>query len=294
MANLKIKDVGTWKDPKEVFIKDAGTWKSAQAVYVKNNGSWVKMFTSGIVEGTRLYISKNKDGGYPGSGSVFYDLSGNGYNATAVGSPIINSNHINFDGVDDYLWINTLSYGASSLRGTVSELTIGAWVRTTFNSGSVGVYNSANWSILDFDRSETFNFVVGGAGDIQFSGRSSNNGGIGGTYYDITGNGLVNDGNWHFIALTFSIANQEIRMYIDGQLDKLHTANGSMTALGNVTSSTRFGFIGDGSEATTANGSRNNIYYEGDIGEVHMYDDKVLTAAEILHNYDVTKSSYGL
>lgn len=36
----KIKDSGTWKQAKEIFIKKNGSWAESKAVYTKKNGSW--------------------------------------------------------------------------------------------------------------------------------------------------------------------------------------------------------------------------------------------------------------
>ena len=55
--------------------------------------------------------------------------------------------------------------------------------------------------------------------------------------------------------------------YLDGQVDKEYTANGNLEGLG-FGKETRYGIIGDGSEVTTYNGVKNNIFYDGDIGAV--------------------------
>ena len=49
-------------------------------------------------------------------------------------------------------------------------------------------------------------------------------------------------------------------------------------------STTRYGFIGDGSEAGSYNSSRNNIWYQGSIGAIHVYH-RALTANEVSQNY---------
>ena len=62
---------------------------------------------------------------------------------------------------------------------------------------------------------------------------------------------------------TFSVSNQEIIFYVDGVVDKTYTADGTMTALGTApTSRNRYGFLGDGSEASSQNGGRNGIYFD--------------------------------
>ena len=101
-----------------------------------------------------------------------------------------------------------------------------------------------------------------------------------------------NDGNFHYIGYTFSVANQEIVMYVDGEVDRIHTAKGNMTALGS--GGTRFGLVGDGSEAGTEGGTGNGIYYDGDIGIIQFYEGRTLTASEVKQNYNATRGRFGM
>jgi hypothetical protein len=171
-------------------------------------------------------------------------------------------------------------------------MSVFAWIRTTFNAGTPGVWGSDNWALLDFDRSEVFTFAVNATGEVQMSGRSSNAGGVGNSLYDLVGTKRNNDGNFHYIGWTFSVPNQEIVMYVDGEVDRIHTANGNMTALGSGT--TRFGLVGDGSEAGTEGGIGNGINYDGDIGIIQFYEGRTLTASEVKQNYNASRGRFGL
>ena len=224
------------------------------------------------------------------------DKSGNQYDAYGGSWPSIRSDwwespHFSFNGSSNYMPLRSVNYGNGSNNGTISELSIFAWIRTTYNNGNTGTLDTNNWAIIDFDRSEVFNMFIGGGGDLQFAGYSSNAGGFS-TYYDIQGTRTdLNDGFWHYVGVVFSTSDQTIKFYVDGVLDRTHNANGNMTALG--ARSRRYGFLGDGSEAGSQNSSRNNIYYDGDIAEVHMWDDRRLTDAEITNNWNATKHKYG-
>jgi hypothetical protein len=185
------------------------------------------------------------------------------------------------------MWIEELRYGNSVKR--IDEGSVFAWIRTTFDNGATS-WDNGNWSILDFDRSEVFTFTVNGGGQVHWSARTNNNGGIGGTYHDIIGNQKVNDGEWHLIGVTRSTANQRIRMWVDGQLDREFLANGSLDYMGR--GNTRYGIIGDGSESSSANGSRNNIYYDGDIGGIWLWDEYELNEEEVLSFYKSQAGRY--
>lgn len=212
----------------------------------------------------------------PGSGTVIYDLSGNEHNFNLVNSPTFNSNgYLELDGINEYGYSSTLFYGNGK---RMSNCSVFALVNTTFNSGTPGVWNNTNWSILDFDRSDVFTFTLNGTGEVQMSGRDNSN-----NYFDIVGTQQCNDGKWHYVGWTFDQANKQVKMYVDGKLDRTHTY-ASMGELG--WGNTRYAILGDGSEDGGGNGSsRNNIYFEGKIARLQFYDSETLSLEKIKQNY---------
>lgn len=248
-----------------------------------------KIVTDGLV----LCLDAGNPLSYTSGDSVWKDLSGNNYDAVLVG-PTFQNSYFTFDGINDYCYLKNINYGANTK--TISELTVTAFIRTSYNNNSNlgdGLSQNSNWAIIDFDRSEVFNLYIEGGGQLKFSGRSANAGGFP-SYYDLgAGTGLlVNDGNWHQVGVTFSVSNQKIIFYIDGIKIRELEANGNMTALGY--GALRYGIIGDGSEATSENGAKNNIFYDGDIALIKMYDTNALTESQILQNYLATKGRFGL
>lgn len=154
----------------------------------------------------------------------------------------------NLDGSDDYLAIQSINYNSQS----ISQLTACSW----FNTNFVGSSYNDNWAFLDFDRSEFFNvYIRGDTGAVSFS---TNSGGI--DDQDGTTTGL-NDGSWHYACAVYDGTDKII--YVNGVEDSRVTNAHSGANLG--ATSTRYGFIGDGSEATSFDGGRNDIYYDGSI-----------------------------
>lgn len=184
------------------------------------------------------------------------DLTGNNHDGELYGPsfPQTGDDHyLAFDGTNDYIAL-PMSYSGTN---AISQLTVEAWVNTSHGGGN---YNS-NWAIVDFDRSDFYNvYVHGGDGTVGFST-------YGGAVDDFYGNTRVNDGRWHHIAAVYDGSNKYI--YIDGVLDATNINPHGGNGLGK--SGTRYGFIGDGSEATDFNGSKNNIFYNGDISEVRIW-----------------------
>jgi len=161
----------------------------------------------------------------------------------------------------DYLAIKKLNWASENGTNGLSQLTVSCWFKTSYSGGEWD-----NWALFDFDRSEYFNlFVRGDDGRIGFSSSSAS----GGTMNDFTSNTAgLNDGAWHFVSIVYD-GNDKI-IYIDGNEDNrwVNAHNG----YGIGTGTTRYGFLGDGSEASTYDGSRNNLYYEGAIDEMRYFN----------------------
>ena len=252
-----------------------------------------------INNGLTIHYDVGNPNSYSGSGTRLVDLSGNGHDAILRnnlhngynnGVGVIVNGFFTFNGSNHYAYIESLN-----INNTISEMSVFAWVKTTYNSGTPGVWGEGNWSIIDFDRSEKFQLTISNAGEVAMAGNTSDRGNIGissgGGFsgqccFDIVANTRVNDGEWHYVGYTFSVSNQEIIFYVDGVVDKTYTADGTMTALGTApTSRNRYGFLGDGSEASSQNGGRNGIYFDGAIAAIHYYRTKLLSPSEVYQNY---------
>jgi hypothetical protein len=210
------------------------------------------------------------------------DDTGAGQNGTLYGqpdydtdtpAPLAGGNSLSFNGTSDYVALNM----SLSSNGALPQLTASAWFKTSYTSNGAW---SDNWAFLDFDRSEYFNFCVTPDGRIAFSTTDStgadtynNNSGLHDMYSTATG---LNDGAWHHVAVVYDGVDKHI--YVDGGLDSTVTNAHGSRALGSGT--TRFAFIGDGSEATGFNGARNRVLYQGKIDEVALWSVG-LTASQV-------------
>ena len=163
---------------------------------------------------------------------------------------------LTLDGSNDYIALN-MSYTTKN----IAELTVEAWVKTTYSQGN----NFNNWAIVDFDRSEFYNLFVAGDGKVGFSTHSHGNGNIKDFYSE---GHTVNDGQWHHIAGVYDGTDKII--YIDG-VEVARQVNPHSGADLGRNNRTRWGFIGDGSEAGSYNANRNNIYYDGSIDEIRIW-----------------------
>jgi hypothetical protein len=75
-----------------------------------------------IDDGLVIILDANDKNSYPGVGTSWYDLSGNGNHATLVNSPTFNSlGYFTFDGTNDYA---SITFQAASMAAWANEQTI--------------------------------------------------------------------------------------------------------------------------------------------------------------------------
>lgn len=214
------------------------------------------------------------DGGnlksYPGSGTVWTDLSGNRNNGTLVNGPTLsgsNGGSLVFDGVDDYVEI---PFNASTMDFSLAQ-TICMWILPTTGSESArrNPYNQAYGGpgTLTHEPNRTINYYFG------------TNGGNGEPYVARGSGFTVQTNELAFISVTRDQATDVCRWYKNGVLITTATAGG-YAATANGTSPI---WIGDG-------------YVSGFLGNI--YDCKIynraLTLQEIQQNFNATRGRFGI
>ena len=237
---------------------------SAAKTWLNTNGYWTNhlggVVTAGLV--SRLDASINTS--YSGSGNSWNDLSGNGNNGTLFNSPpFISSNggSISFDGVDDYCNIplpNVQSYNTITICGFIK------W--NEFNQGMF--LGMSTYDVWTFGNCLGYN---NGASNV-----------IGINAATVTSLGLL--GNWkHYTFVMNKTGLLSInKIYING------TTVGALAAVqqsdGNIP-----GFSTNLSLCSWNAGGFNGKMQYGDI----MVYNRELTPAEIIQNYNATKTRFG-
>jgi len=227
-----------------------------------------KIATDGLV----LCLDAADRKSYGGSGTIWADRSGQGNNGTLLGSPVYsttNSGTLTFDGSEsDYATIGPGSNYPYPYH------TFEIWV----NTPALGGNNLDGLFGLDYGR--YVNITSGG--QISYA-----------LYYNMsapntlilattTTNINVVDGKWHHIVCSRGTTNYEI--WFDGILKKTGGNGGqsSWSGLNQWSSMT----------ARIAENPNNVGYnYSGKIGAARMYN-RQLTSAEVLQNYNATKSRF--
>ena len=211
-----------------------------------------------VSDGLALYLDPANQRSYSGSGNTAYDLSGSGNTSALTNGPTFNSSNLGafvLDGSNDYILVNSQ---ANILSKT-------AYTKTAY------IYIS-NFSTVN-------NIVSGGfSGQHAFwmFGTDKLNAGHNGAWNTVVGATSLSLNTWYFAAVTYSDSTGW-KLYLNGREDG--------------TSATTTTFNGNQEIVIGAYSSGNN--FTGRIASVQVYN-RVLSASEIVQNYNATKRRYGL
>jgi hypothetical protein len=225
---------------------------------------------------------------YPGSGTTWNDLSGNGNNGTLVNGPTFDSGNggsIVFDGGNDY--VNT------TLSNT-SFTSLNCSLEIFFNTG---VIQNNKFTTLAGQRSSSDSRTLLGlwieARNSWPGNYSSNYGILGITFGTIvhadlaikSTPGLIIDNTWYHVVLVSS--NVDTKMYINGNLVSTLVSSGTL----DTSVAGTFGVGCYGISSDTLQYPSNLSNQKIPINRVY---NKALTTPEILQNYNATKTRFGL
>ena len=186
-------------------------------------------------------------------------------------------NSLSFDGTSDYIYLPN-SLNSQSL----DKLYTFVVYKTSHSSGS----STDNWSFIDFDRSEHYNCFVHGDGRLGFAHMT-------GSISDVYGTTASNNNEAHIGTYIYNnTLVKETTLKLDGVVEADVDVVNTGVKIGK--NSTRYGFIGDGSEATGVNGSRNNRYFAGEIAEIIVFENANITPDDLNKIESYLALKYGI
>ena len=221
-------------------------------------GNGPQIVTSGLV----INLNAADLNSYPGSGTTWKDLSGNGNNGNLLNGPgfsTVNGGVIVFDGTDDYLKLDYLT-GYLNNASAVS-FSIGVWVKFTSLVSRSGLWGKND--AIEFGPINTADITL-------WSANSSTS-----ISYSISNSTLL---NYNYILLTNSTSGATL--YV----------NGISVASGPAVSGTS-GY--DFTVMTGAFDPPGSSYSGGYVPSFTAYN-RVLSSSEVLQNYNVLKTRFGL
>lgn len=209
-----------------------------------------------ITTGLVFYVDAGNSASYPGTGTTWTDLSGNGNNFTLTNGPIYNTGnggYFSFDGTNDFAQGPTLNVGTS--------WTVEAWVNTTTTATDAFIGQPTTRGLFFGTRPSAGNVKLGVSGQVNLPW---------GFRLSTTN---INDGTWRYCTATYDASN--VRVYVNASLENTTASTGTFT-----------------SQAIRIGDSGGGEFLIGDIAIGRLYNT-VLTGAQITQNFNAQKSRYG-
>ncbi len=236
-------------------------------------GLLIKSYLPNIItNGLRLRLDAAESSSYAGSGTRWSDIGSNAFPFTLVNGPTYNAaGFFDFDGTNDYAVIAH----TSALKPTAA-ITTEQWI------------SADNWaagtSEIDY-RCSLSCTESGGYSNNIWSNTFTSYLWAGGAYRRPTAS-VSGFTGWHHFVTTFD--GRFVRLYVDSQI-KSTVDIGSVNQVIGYNNSNSIIIGAEASGSTTPSGS----YWDGKIGTTLIYN-RALTAAEVLQNFNNTKSKFGL
>jgi hypothetical protein len=226
-----------------------------------------RIITSGLV----LYLDAANVKSYPGSGTTWSDLSGNGNNGTLVNGPTFDSGNngsIVFDGVDDLVSLGTNMY----LYTYDSSYTVDVFLKVNSLSRINGIIGDLQFDYWSF-RVHTDNKLL-----IRHRLNDS-------IANQLTGNTILGSNQYYHCVGVFN-KSSGMQLFLNGQLD----ASNTTTVIFGLNSNSRGPrFIGQNRTGSSTSPS----ILDGDIYSLKFYN-RALSASEVLQNYNALRGRFGL
>ena len=226
-----------------------------------------------VTDDVVLYLDASNKSSYPGTGTVWYDLSGNENNFNLNGPIHDLSGYFDFDGTNDY-------------AKTVSTLDLSQYDYITVQINMLS--ENTNKLELTFEHSDNWNTNIGGFGLTNHSGGSTYNNNLhhtnhdrGGIYRNYEAN-ILND--WHQQTNIFSsVDDTSGRLtYLDGNLLNYSVQPSGSYPTGTITSnSLNFGNY----HFYISSRAGSNYFLNGKVKSILIYGTK-LSSSQIYQNYD--------
>ena len=229
-----------------------------------------------VTDGLVLALDAGNSKSYPGSGTSWNDLSGQGNNGTLVNGPTYssaNGGSLVFDGVNNYIGItNNDLYKFSNTQA----FSLNLWVRCTATTGAPVILAFALTGGRGYYFTIDVNALRTNAFFFDYWDGSSFRG-IQGTNNSITMN------TWVMLTATSASNNvNDMKVYQNGVLTSYtDRGTGTPNTINYDTLPMRIGAREDGG------------YFTGNISQVSIYN-RALTASEIQQNFNATRSRFGI
>ena len=226
-----------------------------------------------VTNGLTMMLDAANPLSYPGSGTVFSDLSGNGNTGTLTNSPTYSANnngYFTFNGSSQYVNIGS----STSLGSLTTALTISSWITissfpsagglsTIYDTGQSGSSKEQTFFRLDQSIASVAVGTYDGSTNFQTSYAYSN----------------LSLNTWYNLVAGYT--GTAWVLYVNGALVSSTTTTGPVSAGSVIT-------VGVANNSGTL-----QRYWKGNISSVSVYS-RSLSAAEIVQNFNAYRGRYGI
>ena len=223
-----------------------------------------------VRDGLVLCLDAGNTKSYPGSGTTWTDLSGNGNNGTLTNGPTYSNGSVVFDGVNDYISLGKSFISTGEIGSGDISYTLEAW----FNYSGTPGGTTSGWSLIGNASQYGIGMQLMG-NKINFGYRSRSN------FYSTS---TLSAGNWYHVVCTREAGNSTYlnRIYINGQWDATYNTSNYLNVL-NTTAEMQIGWAD----------TRITGRYNGNIAIAKLYNT-FLTDEQVLQNFNATRSRYSI
>lgn len=211
--------------------------------------------TSGLI----LNLDAGDSSSYPGTGTTWFDISGNGNNGSMVGVGYGSGN----GGYMEFAGTSYVNCGANSSLNITSAGTINIIFNpTTWPIGSWASLLSkgdTSYRVQNYNGNPSFDFGTSGLSEIDT--------------YSIS---PIAKNNWYMVTSVFDGSSKKI--YINGVLDR------TVSVTGTISTNAFNLYLGENSQAT-------NRYFNGKISVAQVYNT-VLNQSQITQSYNFFRTRY--
>ena len=239
-----------------------------------NTQDYYNIITRGLV----WQLDAGAPSSYPQTGTTWSDISGNNYTSQLINGPTFttsNEGGIVFDGSNDYA-------SGSNFNINTNEFTLEAWIKPTNVNSNYGIIvkptDNYQWpcysmwidgkNLQGYYSSAVFGQCLEGAHG--------------------TGNPISTNGAWYHVAFSKGTAGYTtMALYVNGVASSYNNFlyGTHINTLATSTVPTWFAVLNDTN--TLLN------YFNGTIGSIRIYS-RQLAAAEVLQNFNVQRSRFGI
>lgn len=225
-----------------------------------------------VTDGLFFNLDAGNPASYPGTGTTWYDLSGNGRNASLSGPIIYNTSsggELIFNG-------NSTSVLTNYDNNFTTNFTVNSWFKASLlQSGRFLISKNSYFANSTTD----FPFSIETPANLVRARISSGDD----FSADADVSSSINVDTWYNLSTTY---NQNVFcLYLNGQL--VSSQNTSIT----LSSNSQYWTIGKAAQEVSV--SPGSTYFSGSISNISIYN-RSLTQQEVTQNFNALKNRYGL